>query len=214
MRSAASCLQMLSIICPCHCSNYLNPRLCISYLPRLSHGMNEHINSQSHLSCKRFSVAPTLYMSLQSRVHQSQCERTFRYGHIGSHRPRRTSLSSDCHTTPFHTDWKKYIYPLSERLVSLGIILAPLRFPFNPLNTIVLWWIEGFQGTLNWASMMARDAIFFSLTFHSSAMIHWHEKADVLNTWWWPVGFFKLVLQDFFFWASFFSVSGLNLLYW
>ena len=38
--------------------------------------------------------------------------------------------------------------PLSERLPSLGLMEAELGAPFKPLNTIVLWWSELFQGGL------------------------------------------------------------------
>ena len=33
-----------------------------------------------------------------------------------------------------------------------------LRVPLNYLNTIMLCWLKGFQGALNWAPMMSRDA--------------------------------------------------------
>ena len=42
-------------------------------------------------------------------------------------------------------DWKK-IHPLSKRLASFRILGAQLKAPFKLLNTIVLWWSEGFQG--------------------------------------------------------------------
>ena len=41
----------------------------------------------------------------------------------------------------------KKLLPLSERLVSLGIMGDQLRVPLEPLNTIVLWWSEGLQGS-------------------------------------------------------------------
>ena len=42
-------------------------------------------------------------------------------------------------------------------LASLVIMGFQLRVPLKTLNTIVLWWFDGFQGVLNWASMMLRD---------------------------------------------------------
>ena len=55
----------------------------------------------------------------------------------------------------FSPDWKKNN---SERLASLGIVGDWLRLPLNPLNTIVTWCPEGFQGGLIWAFMMPRDS--------------------------------------------------------
>ena len=47
---------------------------------------------------------------------------------------------------------------LSERLASVGIIEAQLRAPLKPLNTIALWWTEGFQGVLQ-GSIWCREML-------------------------------------------------------
>ena len=41
-------------------------------------------------------------------------------------------------------DWEK-LHPDSERLASLGIMVAQLMASLKPLNTIVLWWSKTFQ---------------------------------------------------------------------
>ena len=45
--------------------------------------------------------------------------------------------------------WENYIS------ISFG---AQVRYPLNPLNTIVLWCTGGFRGALNWTPLMPRDA--------------------------------------------------------
>ena len=51
--------------------------------------------------------------------------------------------------TAVYPDWKN-LYPMFEKLASLGIF----RHPLKSLNTIVLW---GFRSSLNWARLMPRD---------------------------------------------------------
>ena len=54
--------------------------------------------------------------------------------------------------------WKKS-QSLSERLASLCIMGMQLWDPLKPLNTIVLWWSERFEGSLKWSPMMPRDVV-------------------------------------------------------
>ena len=49
----------------------------------------------------------------------------------------------------YRLDWKKY-HSLSERLTSLGNIMAQLRTLLKPFNMIVLWWYEGFHVNPYW----------------------------------------------------------------
>ena len=55
---------------------------------------------------------------------------------------------------------RKKLHPLSERLASLSIMGAQLRASLKSPNIIVLWWSDVFEGALNWAPMMSRDARF------------------------------------------------------
>jgi len=53
---------------------------------------------------------------------------------------------------------RKNLNRLFERPISPGIIWGQLRAPINPQNTILLWWSEGIRGSLNWGSIVQRDA--------------------------------------------------------
>ena len=48
--------------------------------------------------------------------------------------------------------WEKLTKTVPETIVSLSIMGPQLGTFLKPINTIVLWWSERFQGTLNWES--------------------------------------------------------------